>query len=74
LTKAENPIINEKQKKIMGNLIIETKTKAIEVKGFDSDNELEIEIQDEPIWLNKDQVIELIDFLKAELEKLEDEQ
>ena len=58
----------------MGNLIIETKTKAIEVKEFDSDNELEIEIQDEPIWLNKDQVIELIDFLKSELEKLEDEQ
>jgi hypothetical protein len=58
----------------MGNLIIETKTKAIKVKGFDSDNELEIEIQDEPIWLNKDQVIELIDFLKYELEKLEDEQ
>jgi hypothetical protein len=58
----------------MENLIIETKTKAIKVKAFDSEKELEIEIQDEPIWLNKDQVIELIDFLKSEVEKLENSQ
>jgi len=58
----------------MESLIIETKTKAIKVKGFDSEKELEIEIQDEPIWLDKEQVKELLGFLKAELEKLENSQ
>ena len=55
----------------MEKLIIDTHLKTMKLVGFDDDNELEILIWDEIIWLQKDQVKQIIQFLQNEVEKLE---
>lgn len=57
----------------MENLQITTQTKTIRLTGFDTDNELEIQVADEPIWLKKEEVIQMIEFLKLELKKFDGE-
>jgi hypothetical protein len=56
----------------MEKLVIKTfTTKPLEITGFDNDNELEIDVFGECIWLQKDQVKQVIQFLQTEVERLE---
>jgi hypothetical protein len=55
----------------MEKLIIKTNTKPLEITGFDKDKELEIDVFGECIWLQKDQVKQVIQFLQTEVERLE---
>jgi hypothetical protein len=55
----------------MEKLVIKTNTKPLEITGFDKDNELEIDVFGECIWLQKDQVKQVIQFLQTEVERIE---
>jgi ribonuclease PH len=57
-------ILDEKRKI---ELELETRNKTIKVYGLDKDGEIEIEVLDESIWLCKEQVEQLIDYLSKQI-------